>query len=70
VASASAGQDLSDRPEQSMMKETQRSRSRSLTQAILRHYREAHPDRTFEGSFDDSTQREEMEILIFDTTED
>jgi hypothetical protein len=41
-----------------------------LTQAILRHYREAHPDRTFEGSFDDSTQREEMEILIFDTTED
>jgi hypothetical protein len=41
-----------------------------LTQAILRHYREAHPDQTFEGSFDDSTQREEMEILIFDTTED
>jgi hypothetical protein len=42
----------------------------SLTQAILRFYRGEHPGRTFEASFSDSTGKEEMEIIIFETTED
>jgi hypothetical protein len=42
----------------------------SLTEAILRFYRGEHPGRTFEASFNDSTAREEMEIMIFETTED